>query len=72
MRGALHYYILKWIQSAPVIGINPPDEVCSFIQDRITCDIPDNHYEIVFVSMIDESTLVMEGETMKEAFMCHR
>uniref|UniRef100_A0A1X7UAF3 Replication-associated protein ORF2/G2P domain-containing protein n=1 Tax=Amphimedon queenslandica TaxID=400682 RepID=A0A1X7UAF3_AMPQE len=72
MRGAPHYHILLWIQNAPVVGIDRPEEVCSFIQDRITCHIPDNKYEIVFASMIDESTLVMEGETMEEAFRRHR
>uniref|UniRef100_A0A1X7VHP0 Helitron helicase-like domain-containing protein n=1 Tax=Amphimedon queenslandica TaxID=400682 RepID=A0A1X7VHP0_AMPQE len=61
MRGAPHYHILLWIENAPVVGIDRPEEVCSFIQDRITCHIPDN-----------ESTLVMEGETMEEAFRCHR
>uniref|UniRef100_A0A1X7TWD7 Helitron helicase-like domain-containing protein n=1 Tax=Amphimedon queenslandica TaxID=400682 RepID=A0A1X7TWD7_AMPQE len=72
MRVAPHYHILLWIENAPVVGINCPEEVCSFIQDRITCHIPDNQYEIVFASMIDESTLVMEGETMEEAFRRHR
>uniref|UniRef100_A0A1X7SYX6 Helitron helicase-like domain-containing protein n=1 Tax=Amphimedon queenslandica TaxID=400682 RepID=A0A1X7SYX6_AMPQE len=42
MRGAPHYHILLWIENAPVVGVNPPEEVCSFIQDRITCHIPDS------------------------------
>ena len=37
MREAPHFHILKWIENAPVVGINCPEEVCSFIQDRITC-----------------------------------
>uniref|UniRef100_A0A1X7TAZ5 Helitron helicase-like domain-containing protein n=1 Tax=Amphimedon queenslandica TaxID=400682 RepID=A0A1X7TAZ5_AMPQE len=41
MRGAPHYHILLWIENAPVVGIDRPEEVCSFIQDRITCHIPD-------------------------------
>uniref|UniRef100_A0A1X7TYX2 Helitron helicase-like domain-containing protein n=1 Tax=Amphimedon queenslandica TaxID=400682 RepID=A0A1X7TYX2_AMPQE len=41
MRGAPHYHILLWIQNAPVVDIDHPEEVCSFIQDRITCHIPD-------------------------------
>uniref|UniRef100_A0A1X7UZL4 Helitron helicase-like domain-containing protein n=1 Tax=Amphimedon queenslandica TaxID=400682 RepID=A0A1X7UZL4_AMPQE len=50
MRRAPHYHILLWIENAPV-GIDRPEEVCSFIQDRITCHIPDNQYEMVFASM---------------------
>ena len=43
MRGAPHYHILPWIENAPVVGIDCPNEVCSFIQDRITCHIPDSN-----------------------------
>ena len=37
MRGVPHYHILLWIENAPVVDIDCPEEVCSFIQDRITC-----------------------------------
>ena len=40
-RGAPHYHVLLWIEGAPVIGIDPPEEVLSWIQNRITCHIPD-------------------------------
>ena len=43
MRGAPHYYILLWIENAPAVGIDRPEDVCSFIQDRITCHIPDSN-----------------------------
>ena len=43
MHGAPHYHILLWIENAPVVGINCPEEVCSFIQDRITSHIPDSN-----------------------------
>ena len=42
MRGAPHYHIL-WIENAPVVGIDCPEDVCSFIQDRILCHIPDSN-----------------------------
>uniref|UniRef100_A0A1X7VS67 Helitron helicase-like domain-containing protein n=1 Tax=Amphimedon queenslandica TaxID=400682 RepID=A0A1X7VS67_AMPQE len=72
MHGAPHYHILLWIENASVVNIDHPKEVCSFIQDRITCHVQDYQYQIVFASMIDESTLVMEEETMEEAFRRHR
>ena len=40
-RGAPHYHVLLWIEGAPVIGIDPPEEVLSWIQSRITSHIPD-------------------------------
>ena len=40
-RGAPHYHVLLWIEGAPVIGIDPPEDVLSFIQNIITCNIPD-------------------------------
>ena len=41
MRGAPHYHALLWIQGAPVIGKSDPTEVLAWIQERITCKIPD-------------------------------
>ena len=38
--GALHYHVLLWIKYAPVIGQDDPDEVLGWIQERITCHIP--------------------------------
>ena len=38
--GAPHYHVLLWIKDAPVIGQGDPDEVLQWIQDRITCHIP--------------------------------
>ena len=39
--GAPHYHVLLWIRDAPVIGQDDPDKVLSWIQERITCQIPD-------------------------------
>ena len=41
--GAPHYHVLLWIQDAPVIGRDDPDQVLACIQDRITCHIPDKN-----------------------------
>ena len=38
-RGALHYHVLLWID-APVIGLDDPDKVLAWIQERITCHLP--------------------------------
>ena len=40
-RGAPHYHILLWIEDAPIAGIDEPEEVLRWIQNRITCRIPD-------------------------------
>ena len=41
MQGAPHYHTLLWIRGAPVIGKSDPKEVLAWIQERITCKIPD-------------------------------
>uniref|UniRef100_A0A1X7VR62 Helitron helicase-like domain-containing protein n=1 Tax=Amphimedon queenslandica TaxID=400682 RepID=A0A1X7VR62_AMPQE len=41
MRRAPYYHILLWITNALVVGIDCP-EVSSFIQDRISCHLPDS------------------------------
>ena len=40
-RGAPHYHILLWIDGAPVAGKDDDDVVLQWIQERITCRIPD-------------------------------
>ena len=42
MRGALHYHIVLWIRDSPVLGRDSPEKVLSFIQERVTCHIPDS------------------------------
>ena len=40
-RGAPHYHILLWIEGAPVAGADEEEEVLRWIQERITCRIPE-------------------------------
>ena len=39
--GAPHYHVLLWIHDAPVIDRDEPEHVLKWIQERITCHIPD-------------------------------
>ena len=41
MRGAPHYHILLWIDDAPIAGTDEPEDVLLWIQNRITCRIPE-------------------------------
>ena len=41
MRGAPHYHVLLWINGAPVIGVDSEITILKWIQERITCRIPD-------------------------------
>ncbi len=38
-----HYHVLLWIKDPPVIGVDPPEKVLSWIQERMTCHIPDEN-----------------------------
>ena len=40
-RGAPHYHVLVWIRDAPVIDRDEPEKILKWIQERITCHIPD-------------------------------
>ena len=42
MCGAPHNHIVLWIRDSPVLGRDSPEKVLSFIQERITCHIPDS------------------------------
>ena len=39
--GAPHYHILMWMGGAPIAGKDEPEEVLRWIQNRITCRIPE-------------------------------
>ena len=40
-RGAPHYHVLLWIRDAPVIGRDNSAAVLKWVQERVTCHIPD-------------------------------
>ena len=40
-RGASHYHAVVWIEDTPVVGKDPPENVMSWIKERITCRIPE-------------------------------
>ncbi|XP_067205359.1 uncharacterized protein [Linepithema humile] len=42
-RGIQHMHCLIWIRDAPVLGKSPDEEVVSFIQKYVTCEIPDKN-----------------------------
>ena len=39
--GVPHYHVVLWIQDAPVIGKDQPKKVLDWIQQRITCRLPE-------------------------------
>ena len=42
-RGAPHYHVVLWIEGAPTIGKDKSEEVLKWIQERISCRIPDEN-----------------------------
>ena len=40
-RGAPHIHSLLWIRGAPIIGKDPPEKIIAWLEERITCHIPD-------------------------------
>ena len=52
MCGAPHYHIVLWIRDRPVLGRDCPEKVLSFIQERITCHIPDSKTSSSFHALV--------------------
>ena len=65
-RGAPHYHVLLWIENAPVIGTDPDSLVLKWIQQRITCRIPDKD------SNPDLHNLVMKYQLHKCSSYCKK
>lgn len=45
-RGAPHIHMLIWLEDAPLYGCNGDDKVTSFIDEIITCKMPNNDAEL--------------------------
>jgi hypothetical protein len=41
VRGATHTHMLLWVSGAPVVGKNSEEEIIRFIEENITCRLPD-------------------------------
>ena len=65
-RGAPHYHVLLRIGDAPVIGRDDPDRVLAWIQERITCHLPDKE------SDPELHRLVTRYQTHKYSAYCKR
>ena len=50
--GAPHYHVFLWIKDAPVIGRDDPDVVLSWMQERITCNIPNKQSDSELHSLV--------------------
>ena len=74
-RGAPHYHVVLWIQDAPVIQQDPEQEVLKWIQERITCRIPDEatnpelHHLVTKYQMHKCSTYCKRRRKFKGAFI---
>ena len=44
--------MLLWIQDAPVIGVDDADKVLAWIEDRITCKLPDKESDPELHAMV--------------------
>ena len=51
-RGARHYHVLLWIKDATVIGRDDPDVVLTWMQERITCNIPNKQSDSELHSLV--------------------
>ena len=51
-RGAPHYHVLLWIKDVLVIGRDDPDVVLSWMQERITCNIPNKQSDSELHSLV--------------------
>ena len=54
---APHYHVLLWIQDAPVIGVDDGDNGLAWIEDRITCKLPDKESDPKLHAMVTKYQL---------------
>ncbi len=51
-RGVPHYHIVLWIDDAPVLGVDDNSKVIKWIEERITCRIPDQNTNPELYAMV--------------------
>ena len=60
-RGSPHIYCLFWVKNAPTFDENSDEEICSFIDQYITCRMPDQNtdpelYDIISAVQVHSKT----------------
>ena len=53
-RGSPHAHTILWIKDAPKLNVNTDEEVCSFIDQYIKCNIPDDEELSQLVSKVQK------------------
>ena len=53
-RGSPHAHTILWIKDAPKLNINTDEEVCSFIDQYVKCNIPDDEELSQLVSKVQK------------------
>jgi hypothetical protein len=54
VRGATHAHMLLWIRGAPVVGKSSEEEIIRFIEENITCRLPDSIKEPTLYGLVDK------------------
>jgi Helitron helicase-like domain at N-terminus len=54
IRGATHTHMLLWIRGAPVVGQSSEDEIVRFIEEHITCRLPDSENEPTLYRLVTQ------------------
>ena len=74
--GAPHYHAPVWIEDAPVIGQDDPDKVLGWIQERITCHIPNKESENLILNYMTQlpgitcTSVVATARAKESVVMC--
>ena len=53
-RGAPHYHMILWIDGAPTVGDDEPEVVLRWIEERITCRIPEENSNPELHQLVDK------------------
>ena len=59
-RGTVHFHTLLWIKDAPIMGKSSDEEIASFIQNHVSCRLPDQL----------EEPILYENVTKYQAHSC--
>ena len=67
-----HYHVLLWIRDAPVIGVDDPEKVLGWIQEKITCHIPDKESNPELHSLVTRYQMHKCSAYCKRKLKCGR
>ncbi|XP_035682532.1 uncharacterized protein LOC118419944 isoform X1 [Branchiostoma floridae] len=62
-RGSPHIHCLFWVKDAPKLGVNSEEEICSFVDRYVCCQLPNSETDKELFDIVSQVQMHRKGHT---------